>query len=184
MEQQIEDLQASELKAKTAQVLVTNRMMLKFWLIGLFAIFVAYISYQSLNILYLILAAFIVSLAIEAIIDFREKTLRHRGMAIILSYLLVVIFILAGLFLIVPFLLSQLSQIIKIITLNIAQIQQVFQTTPLIDIVHQSHRIPNSAKEMLLTWFSDPTVVTGVQLKIQENMAQLINIGTNYAKDL
>jgi predicted PurR-regulated permease PerM len=121
LEQQIEDLQASELKAKTAQVLVTNRMMLKFRLIGLFAIFIAYISYQSLNILYLILAAFIVSLAIEAIIDFWEKTLRHRGMAIILSYLLVVIFVLAGLFFIVPFLLSQLSEIIKIITFNIAQ---------------------------------------------------------------
>jgi predicted PurR-regulated permease PerM len=184
LEQQIEDLQASELKAKTAQVLVTNRMMLKFWLIGLFAIFVAYISFQSLNILYLILAAFIVSIAIEAIIDFREKTLKHRGIAIIISYLLVVILVLAGLFFIVPFLLSQLSQIVNIITSNIANIQEMFQTTPLVDIISQNHWIPKSAKEMLLTWFADPTVVSGVQLKIQENMAQLINVGTNYAKDL
>ena len=150
--------------------------MLKFWLIGLFAIFVAYISYQSLSILYLILASFIVSIAIEAIIDFREKTLRHRGVAIIVSYLLVVLLILAGLFFIVPFLLSQLSQIINIITSNIASLQQLFQTTPLVDIISQSHRIPKSAKEMLLTRFADPRVVTDVQLKIQENMAQLINI--------
>ena len=184
LEKQIEDLQASELKAKSDQAPVTNRMMLKFRLIGIFAIFIAYVSYQSLNILYLILAAFIVSIAIEAIIEFLQKTLRHRGIAILLSYLFLVVLVLAGMFFIVPFLLSQLSQMLTIFTANIAHIQQVFQTTPLRDLILQTHWLPDSGKETVLTRISDPKVLADVQLKLQDNMAQLINIGTNYARNI
>jgi hypothetical protein len=66
LEQQIEELQKKEKNAPPPGVFLTNRMSLKFWLIGIFAIFIAYIAYQSLEVIYLIIAAFIVSLAIEA----------------------------------------------------------------------------------------------------------------------
>ena len=184
LEKQIEDLQAKEQNVQDLQPSITNRNMLKFRLIGLFTIFLAYISYQSLDIMYLILTAFIVSLAMEAIVDFLERTLRYRVIAIVISYVLLIVLVLSGLFFIVPFLLSELSQVLTIMTANVSHIQQVLQTTPLLDIVQQTHRIPKDAKEVLLNRFSDPTVVAGVQAKLQANMSQLISMGTSYARDI
>jgi hypothetical protein len=66
LEKQITELKEKEKgQSATAQFALTNRMSLKFRLIGLFAIFIAYFVFQSLSILFLILTAFIISIAIE-----------------------------------------------------------------------------------------------------------------------
>ena len=142
LEQQIEELQKKEKQTPAPAVFLTNRMSLKFWLIGIFAIFIAYIAYQSLEVIYLIIAAFIVSLAIEAIIDFFQHRLRHRGISIILAYALLLIGVLAGLFFVVPFFLQQLSDIIVIVTNNISSIQDMLANKSLTDIITSSHWIP------------------------------------------
>jgi len=56
---------------------------------------VAYFIFKAIDILFLILTAFIVALAIEAVIEFLQKKLRHRGIAIVLSYLGLIILVLA-----------------------------------------------------------------------------------------
>ena len=73
---------------------LTNRMSLKFRLIGIFAVFLAYLAFKSLSSLFLILTAFIVSIAIEAFVEFFQKKLKHRGLAIVIAYLICVIIIL------------------------------------------------------------------------------------------
>lgn len=55
-----------------------NRAFLRFRLCALIVVAIAYFAFQSLAILYLILAAYIVSLAIEAIIGFFQKRIRYR----------------------------------------------------------------------------------------------------------
>jgi len=57
-------------------------------------IFLAYITFQSLNIIYLIFTAYIISLALEAIIDFFQRKLSHRGIAIVIAYFLLIILLL------------------------------------------------------------------------------------------
>lgn len=178
LEQQIEELQKAE---KEKQVTpsgwnLTNRTSLKFRLIGLVVFLIAYFVFKSLDILFLILTAFIVSLAMEAIVDFLSKKLRHRGISIIFSYLLLIILVLAGLFFIIPFLLNQVSEMLNIVTNNISGIQNLLKTTSVADIVSSSHRIPGAAKKIILDMLSDPTVVAGVQSKLQTNISQLINL--------
>lgn len=188
LEKQIVDLQEREKTIEKAQIswgrMLTNRTSLKFWLIGILAMFLAYFIFKTIDILFLILTAFIVALAIEGMIEFFEKKLRNRGIGIILSYLLLIILVLAGLVFVIPFLLSQLSQMLGMVTNNISGIQTMLQTQSISDIVATSHWIPSAAKDILLKALADPTVVAGVQTKLQGNVSQLMNLGTTYAKDI
>ncbi len=188
LEKQIVELQEKEKAVEKAQAswgwMLTNRTSLKFWLIGIVAMFLAYFIFKTIDILFLILTAFIVALAIEGVIEFFERKLRHRGIAIMLAYLWVIILVLAWLVFVIPFLLSQLSEMLRMMTSNIAGIQALLQTQSISDIVAASHRIPGSAKEILLKALADPTVVAGVQTKLQSNVSQLMNLGTTYAKDI
>ena len=188
LEKQIVELQEKEKAVEKVQAsggrMLTNRTSLKFWLIGIIAMFLAYFIFKTIDILFLILTAFIVALAIEGMIEFFEKKLRNRWVAIILAYLGLIILVLAGLVFVIPFLLSQLSQMLGMVTNNISGIQTILQTQSISTIVASSHRIPSAAKEILLKALADPTVVAGVQTKLQGNVSQLMNLGTTYAKDI
>jgi len=70
-----------------------QRSFFKFWITGVLILFLAYIAFQSLEVIYLILAAYILSLAVEAIIDFFEKRMHSRAFSIVLAYLFVIILI-------------------------------------------------------------------------------------------
>lgn len=53
-----------------AKVHVSNPTIVKFWLIGAGIVFLAYIAFQSLEFLYLVLTAYILSIALEAIVTY------------------------------------------------------------------------------------------------------------------
>jgi len=73
LEKQIAQLNAKDKPEQSNNFIFDGASFLKFWLVGLFLVFVSYIFYQSLNIIFLIIAAFIISVAIEAIIEFFQK---------------------------------------------------------------------------------------------------------------
>lgn len=104
--------------------------------------------------------AYIISLAIEAIIDFVQKRISYRGISIALAYLFVIVVFLGAVVFIVPFILNQLSDIISILIGNISEFQQLLATKSLIGIIQDSHRIPGSLKTALLDSFSNPAVVS------------------------
>ena len=190
LEKQIVELQNREKEVEKAQAqnpwwrTLSNRTSLKFWLIGILAVFLAYFIFKTADILFLIFTAFIVSLAIESVIEFFQKSLRHRGIAIVLAYAGLIILVLASLVFVIPFLLSQLSQLLHMVTNNIAGIQTTLQTQSVSDIVSASRWIPSAAKETLLKALADPTVVAGVQTKLQSNVSQFMNLWTTYAKSI
>ena len=94
LEKKLDEQQKEEKKLIKAPFVVTNRMFLKFWAFGILVLFFGLFVYKSLNIIYLIFMAYIVSLAIEAIIDFLQKRLQYRGISIFLAYLFVLIIVL------------------------------------------------------------------------------------------
>lgn len=46
----------------------SNRAILKFWMIGLLIIFIGYIFFQSLELVYLIVASYVISAAMEIVV--------------------------------------------------------------------------------------------------------------------
>lgn len=94
LEKKLDEQKKEEKKVTSAPFVITNRMFAKFRIIGILIIFIGLFVYKSLSIIYLIFMAYILSLAMEAIIDFFQKKLSYRGIAIALAYLLVIVFFL------------------------------------------------------------------------------------------
>jgi predicted PurR-regulated permease PerM len=85
-----------------------------FWAIGVGVVYIAYLAFQSLDLLYLILAAVLISVAMESLIQVGSRRM-PRGLSIGLSYFLLILFMLTGVVIILPFILQQLSSIIGIL---------------------------------------------------------------------
>lgn len=137
LEKQIQVLQEEEQKTKK-EMLITNRHFIKFWFIGMIMVFLGFILFKSLDVLYLILTAYIVSIAMEAVVDMFERIKLSRGMAIAIAYFLLVIFLLSGVVLILPFLLNQITEIINILLMKINTFNIRLQNEGLIEILKSS----------------------------------------------
>ncbi|HBB03888.1 TPA: hypothetical protein DCZ39_03230 [Patescibacteria group bacterium] len=78
LEKKIDEQKRQERRPAAKPFVFTNRMFVKFWGFGAIVIFLGLFIYQSLSIIYLIFMAYIVSLAMEAIIDFLQQRLQYR----------------------------------------------------------------------------------------------------------
>ncbi len=184
LEKKLEE-QKKEVKPSYAAQMFTNRAFLKFWVIGVIIIFVGIFVYQSLSIIYLIFMAYIISLAMEAIIDFlQKKILKHRGISIFIAYFFILLVLLGAMLFVIPFFLDQISEVIMMGINNISKRQEILTNKSLVQIIEDIHRLPGSFKYGLLESFSNPDVVVGVQTQLQQNINQIINMGTSYAKNI
>lgn len=184
LEKKLEKQKEHEKKALITPFVFTNRMFIKFRVFGLLVVFLGLLVYQSLNIIYLIFMAYIISLAVEAVIDFFHKKIGHRTISIIIAYILLLLAFLWAMVFIIPFILGQISDIITIFIGNISNFQEVLTTKSLTGIIQDIHRLPWSLKTGLLNSLGDPTVVAGVQNQLEQNIAQMVSVGTTYAKNI
>jgi len=143
LEDEIKDLQDAQKKQKK-EVRITNRDMIKFWFIAMVMVFLGYILYSSLDILYLIIAAYIVSIAIEAIIMMFEKYHVSRSISITISYILLVIFLLSGFVLVVPFMVNQISELANIFLAKLNTFQTLLHNENLGQIVSSIPFLPKA----------------------------------------
>lgn len=66
----------------------------KFWLVGVAVVALGYFLFQSLTIIYLIVAAFIISMAMNNMVEFFHRFM-PRGLAIGIAYVLLSLFVLS-----------------------------------------------------------------------------------------
>lgn len=162
----------------------TTKHMLKFRWAWLLIVFIGYLIFKSLNIIYLILTAYIVSLAVDAIIDFFQRKRLWRWIAIAITYMLLVIFLFSWFVLVIPFLLDQITDLIKIALGYVNNIQTILQTQSLTDIIQWMHRLPGYMKESLLSSIGDPNILYNIQSKLQENVSNIIATWSQYVQYL
>ncbi|MDR0651021.1 MAG: hypothetical protein LBG59_06605 [Candidatus Peribacteria bacterium] len=84
----------------------THRIVI-FWAVGLLFLAIGYLVYHTLSYLYMLIAAGILSVALEGIITFWSRLTRSRGVGIAIAYLLLFLFLLSGFAIIVPFLVNR-----------------------------------------------------------------------------
>ncbi len=147
-------------------------------------VFLGFILFKSLDVLYLILTAYIVSIAMEAVVDMFERIKLSRGMAIAIAYFLLVIFLLSGVVLILPFLLNQITEIINILLMKINTFNIRLQNEGLIEILKSSWLLSQYVQKEIFHDFSDPTLIADLQAKIQASISQVAKMRTNYAQTL
>ncbi|MBP6910413.1 hypothetical protein KBC03_02335 [Patescibacteria group bacterium] len=104
-----------------------TRSIFKFWIVGALIVYVSYLAYQGLSLIYLIAAALIFSMVMDAPISFFAKRM-NRGMAIFLAYFIMVIVISGLLLFVLPFLFHQIADIIRLATDQIGVVKNVIDT--------------------------------------------------------
>lgn len=109
-----------------------------------------YRFYQSLNIVYLIISSLIISISTEGMILAFEKRVKSRGLAIGLSYLLLLLFVFSGVFFVIPFLISQVSLMIAWLSKIVVTISHFVVNNPRPAAIHQISWLPEIIKEYLV----------------------------------
>lgn len=183
LEDEIKDLQESQKKQKK-DLHITNRDMIKFWFFGMIMAFLGYILFSSLDIIYLIIAAYIVSIAIEAIIMMFEKNHLSRSMAITISYILLVLFLLSGFVLLVPFMINQFSDLMNILIAKLNTFQILLHNENLEQIVGAIPLLPKSFRAEILNMLSDPSTAMQIKNQLESSLSQFSTTRQSYAQSL
>ncbi len=153
----------------------------KFWLVGVVVVLLGYFLFQSLTIIYLIVAAFIISMAMNNMVEFFTRAM-PRGFAIGIAYVLLVLFVLSGVMIVVPFVVQQIADIINLLLDKVYDLQQVLQTQGIEQTILSS-RLPLWFKNMLIELMINNDRGASFQQALLQNMTQLVTVGSSYIKN-
>ena len=163
---------------------IETLLMVKFWWVGLAIVAIAYIIFQSLSALYLILGAYIISVALESVVLFFQHRGLPRWFALTLSYIILVAVFLSWFVLIVPFVFSQMSSMLDGLVASVRAFQTALNTQWLSVIVQDVAWLPGYAKDYVLDIVSNPQFAATIQSDLQNNISQIVGLWTSYAQNI
>ena len=157
--------------------------MVKFWLIGASFVLAGYLFYQSLDIIYLLVAALIISVSSEGLIVSLQKRVKNRGLAIGISYFLILLFVFSGIFLVIPFLITQISLLITRISGNAKELQTFVLGNTRPDAINTITWLPSAVKQYLIeNWASFNWANSDFQSSILSSLNTLLDNSTKYLR--
>lgn len=160
-----------------------TKNMVKFWLIGASFVLVGYLFYQSLDIIYLLVAALIISVSSEGLIVSLQKRVKNRGLAIGISYLLILLFVFSGIFLVIPFLITQISLLITRISGTAKELQTFVLSNTRPDAINTITWLPSAVKQYLIeNWASFNWANSDFQSSILSSLNTLLDNSTKYLR--
>ena len=160
-----------------------TKSMVKFWLIGASFVLVGYLFYQSLDIIYLLVAALIISISSEGLIVSLQKRVKNRGLAIGISYFLILLFVFSGIFLVIPFLITQISLLITRISGTAKELQTFVLSNTRPDAINTITWLPSAVKQYLIeNWASFNWANSDFQSSILSSLNTLLDNSTKYLR--
>jgi len=160
--------------------IVTFWFLFRTWLYILFLIYLWYIASNSIDLIYSIFTAFIISIALENTISFFSKYI-YRSVSIVISYLILIFFLILWFFILIPFILSHVGQIIEILINKISIIQNEIASTSLIDFVNSLHIYPY-IKDKIIVYLNNPDIASTLKDFIMTNISNILNTFWDYMK--
>jgi len=137
-----------------------------------------YFVFQSLDILYLVLAWFILAMAVENLVT-RLQKLFSRGFSILVTYVLLLLFVFSWLVIVVPFVIQQIADIVNLLLGKINVVQEIIQTNGLAVVIQESF-LPGQLKDSLLNIIKSGNRMESIQWSIIDNISQIVSIWSNY----
>lgn len=174
---------SNESSQENFQGSMPTKSMVKFWLIGASFVLVGYLFYQSLDIIYLLVAALIISVSSEGLIVSLQKRVKNRGLAIGISYLLILLFVFSGIFLVIPFLITQISLLITRISGTAKELQTFVLGNTRPDAINTITWLPSAVKQYLIeNWASFNWANSDFQSSILSSLNTLLDNSTKYLR--
>ncbi len=156
---------------------------LTFWLIWIFVLYIAYVLFNSLELLYLIIAAYIISIAMEVVIDFFQKFI-PRIASIIFSYVLLLLLLISWFVVIIPFVLAQSADIMQSFIDIVAWIEKDIRTYWLEEVIKNSTILPWLIQAVILEQLENVDIISEVQDYLQQNLNDLISEWGEFVRDV
>jgi len=165
----------------TAQSTRTTRLILKFWLIWLATVTLWYMMYISLSYIYMVIAAFIISLALEWCIVFRQRIIKNRWISILVTYIIATFFVLAWFIILIPFFFNRWTELLQALMSWLLKLQTSLSQLWVPWYIEWANWIPSFLKDELIQWIqnSDSDSILTV---ITENIWSIMSTSSGYVK--
>lgn len=175
------DKKKSSSKHGTALWHLSHGEMTIFRLIGMAIVYIGYLMFQSLDLLYLIVSAWLISIAMESFIQVWQRRV-PRWVSIGVSYIFFLLFLLTGIVIIIPFVLQQLSTTLTAVISYFYTMQSQINLLGLSGYVETLSWLPEFLRSYILSNLNGGT--QDIQSVIVSNISSLVTTGSNYAKDI
>ena len=167
----------------SAQSAKTTRLILKFWLIWLAIVTLWYMMYISLSYIYMVIAAFIISLALEWCIIFWQRITKSRWFWILITYLLTTFFVLSGFIILIPFFFNRWTELLQSLMWGLLKLQSSLAQLWVPWYIEEAGWIPEFLKEELIQWIQNSNS-DSILTVITDNIWSIMSTSSDYVKTI
>lgn len=167
----------------TLQSTKTTRLIVKFWLIGLATVILWYMMYISLSYIYMVIAAFIISLALEWCIIFWQRITKSRWIWILITYLLTTFFVLSGFIILIPFFFNRWTELLQSLMSWLLKLQSSLTQLWVPWYIEETNWIPTFLKDELIQWMQNSNSDSILNV-ITENIWSIMSTSSGYVKSI
>ena len=165
----------------SAQSAKTTRLILKFWLIWLAIVTLWYMMYISLSYIYMVIAAFIISLALEWCIIFWQRITKSRWFWILITYLLTTFFVLSGFIILIPFFFNRWTELLQSLMWWLLKLQSALWQLWVPWYIEEAGWIPEFLKEELIQWIQNSNS-DSILTVVTDNIWSIMSTSSDYVK--
>ena len=167
--------------AAVSQSMKITKQILKFWLIWLATVVLGYMMYISLSYIYMVIAGFIISLALEGCIVFWQRLTKSRWLWILITYLIAVIFILSWFIILVPFFFNRWNELLQSLMTRLLGIESSINQLWLAWFIDQIGWLPWFMKEQLIERLQNSNT-DNLMAIIRDNIWGIMSTSSGYLK--
>ena len=153
---------------------------IKFWLIWLLVVALWYFGYNVLNLIFLIISAYIFSIIVESLVAFFERKKMKRSVALFLSYLIFVVVLLWFVIIIIPFIFNQVSEFLSMGLSYVSSMQAEVASKWITAIINDSRFLSDGIKEYIIDYIANNDVAAQLQVSLQKNLSDIVATGQTY----
>ena len=164
-----------------SQSMKITKQILKFWLIWLAIVVLWYMMYISLSYIYMVIAGFIISLALEWCVIFWQRLTKSRGLWILITYLIAAIFILSWFIILVPFFFNRWNELLQSLMTWLLGIESSINQLWLTWFIDQISRLPSFMKEQVIERLQNSNT-DNIVLIIRDNIWSIMSTSSGYLK--
>ena len=165
----------------SAQSSKTTKLILKFWLIWLATVILWYMMYISLSYIYMVIAAFIISLALEWCIIFWQRITKSRWVWILITYVIATLFVLAWFIILVPFFFNRWTELLQSLMSWLLKLQSSLAQLWVPWYIEWANRIPSFLKDELIQRIQNSNSDSVLTI-ITDNIWGIMSTSSGYVK--
>ena len=181
MDKSTDHLIEKDQDAAVSHSMKITKQILKFWLIWLAIVVLWYMMYISLSYIYMVIAGFIISLALEWCVLFWQRLTKSRGLWILITYLIALIFILSWFIILVPFFFNRWNELLQSLMTWLLGIESSINQLWLPWFIDQISRLPSFMKGQVIEWLQNSNTDNLVMI-IRDNIWSIMSTSSGYLK--